>query len=116
MITIYIDIDQYNLDIFVYDTSGKAKFPKRRQKLVELTINRLMDKSSYVRANAIKVLTKFIETHPFVMDGGELSLSLFESKHQAITERLEVFDLQFNYVYIYLSIIVLGYGFTRRND
>ncbi|KAI9593024.1 armadillo-type protein [Syncephalis fuscata] len=72
---------------------GKAKFPKRRQKLIDLTISRLEDKSSHVRSNAIRVLGKFIETHPFVMDGGELSLSLFESKYGEITQRIESMSL-----------------------
>lgn len=71
--------------------SCKAKFPKRRQRLVEYTISRLEDKSSHVRANAIKALTKFIETHPFIMDGGELALSKFEEKHAEINRQLQVF-------------------------
>jgi condensin complex subunit 1 len=77
----------------MYDiSSSRAKFPKRRQRLVDYTIGRLEDKSSFVRANAIKLLTKFVETHPFVMDGGELQLSFFEKKYAEVTEKLEVSD------------------------
>ncbi|RKP07607.1 chromosome condensation complex protein, partial [Thamnocephalis sphaerospora] len=72
---------------------GRAKFPKRRQRLIDYTISRLEDKSSHVRANAIKVLTKFIETHPFVMDGGELNLELFETKYTEATERLQAIEM-----------------------
>jgi hypothetical protein len=42
------------------------------------------------RKNAIKALSNFLTTHPFSMDGGELSKKFFESKQEQIKKRLEV--------------------------
>ncbi|KAJ8325723.1 condensin complex non-SMC subunit Cnd1 [Batrachochytrium dendrobatidis] len=56
-----------------------------RHQLVALTINRLQDKASIVRKNAIKLLAHFIETSPFIAieeDQGRLSLKYFET-HKA---------------------------------
>ncbi|KAJ9073615.1 condensin complex non-SMC subunit Cnd1 [Entomophthora muscae] len=73
---------------------AKAKFPKRRPRLIFLTAGRLKDKSFAVRKNAIKTLTKFLRTHPFVIDGGSLSYELLEEKHAAIMAQLEEFQKQ----------------------
>lgn len=52
----------------------EQKFPKRRQAAAELAARSLEDKSSNVRRNAIKLLSKLVSTHPFsVMHGGLLS-------------------------------------------
>ncbi|KAL9624237.1 MAG: hypothetical protein Q9160_001484 [Pyrenula sp. 1 TL-2023] len=52
----------------------EQKFPKRRQAAAELATRSLEDKSSNVRRNAIKLIGKFVSTHPFsVMHGGQLS-------------------------------------------
>ncbi|KAH6595136.1 hypothetical protein BASA50_006122 [Batrachochytrium salamandrivorans] len=56
-----------------------------RHQLVALAIDRLHDKASIVRKNAIKLLAHFIETSPFIAieeDQGRLSLRYFET-HKA---------------------------------
>ncbi|KAK9712483.1 condensin complex non-SMC subunit Cnd1, variant 2 [Basidiobolus ranarum] len=76
------------LQVCISLCEGKAKFPKRRARLVDLVIGRLKDKSSNVRKNAIKALTKLLETHPFYLDGGELELESFQEKFESVTEML----------------------------
>ncbi|KAI9295812.1 condensin [Neoconidiobolus thromboides FSU 785] len=73
-------------------TELKAKFPKRRPRLIHLTIGRLEDKSVIVRKNAIKTLTKFMKSHPFLIDGGSLSYELLERKYNGIMEELQVLN------------------------
>ncbi|KAI0239680.1 condensin complex non-SMC subunit Cnd1 [Massospora cicadina] len=73
---------------------AKAKFPKRRPRLIFLTIGRLKDKSFAVRKNAIRALTKFLRTHPFLIDGGSLAYELLEKKHETIMVQLEEFQKQ----------------------
>ncbi|KAI8802939.1 armadillo-type protein [Cladochytrium replicatum] len=54
-----------------------------RRQLIELTIDRLHDKNSFVRKAAVKLLSEFIETSPFAMlplDHGSLSLQLFKAR------------------------------------
>ncbi|KAI8814445.1 armadillo-type protein [Cladochytrium replicatum] len=54
-----------------------------RRQLIELTIERLHDKNSFVRKAAVKLLSEFIETSPFTMlplDQGILSLQLFKAR------------------------------------
>lgn len=63
-----------------------------RLQLVGLNIQRLRDKSSIVRKNAIKLLARFIETSPFIAiedDQGRLSLKYFESRQQNLLEVLQ---------------------------
>ncbi|RUS34016.1 hypothetical protein BC938DRAFT_482818, partial [Jimgerdemannia flammicorona] len=68
--------------------SLRAKFPKRRQTLCDLAIRHLEDKSSHVRKNAIKVLTRLIATHPYSMYGGELILEQWENRRDEIMEKM----------------------------
>ncbi|KAK9763414.1 condensin complex non-SMC subunit Cnd1 [Basidiobolus ranarum] len=68
---------------------SKAKFPKRRPRLVALVISRLEDKSSNVRKNAIKTLSKLLETHPFLIEGGELVLDTFQGRLNQIDRELK---------------------------
>ncbi|PVV02613.1 hypothetical protein BB560_002931 [Smittium megazygosporum] len=68
---------------------GRAKFPKQRPRLVDLTIDRLEDKASNVRRNAIKALSVYLETHPFNIDGGELYLPELEDKMQKAATKLQ---------------------------
>src|SRR5271156_447475 len=71
-------------------SSLPSKFPKRRQRLCELCVRSLQDKSSHVRRNVIKVLSKLISTHPFaLLHGGQLS---YPEWH----ERLEAVNMQIN--------------------
>jgi condensin complex subunit 1 len=68
----------------------EQKFPKRRQAAAELAARSLEDKSSNVRRNAIKLLSKLVSTHPFsVMHGGLLS-------YKEWTDRLDVVDAELN--------------------
>ncbi|TPX42544.1 hypothetical protein SeMB42_g05088 [Synchytrium endobioticum] len=60
-----------------------------RPAIVDLVIGRLYDKSSLVRKNAIKLLTKMMDTSPFVAfpkDDGKLNLTLFESRRNEIMQ------------------------------
>lgn len=68
----------------------EQKFPKRRQRAAELAARSLEDKSSNVRRNAIKLLSKLVATHPFsVMHGGQLS-------YKEWNERLDGVDAELN--------------------
>ncbi|KAF9174343.1 Condensin complex subunit [Mortierella sp. AD010] len=67
----------------------RVKFPKRRQRLTELVIGRLSDKSSWTRKQAIKTLIRIIETHPYSMHGGELDLEDWEIKYMEVTNELK---------------------------
>lgn len=68
----------------------EQKFPKRRQAAAQLAARSLEDKSSNVRRNAIKLLSKLVATHPFsVMHGGQLS-------YKDWTERLDGVDSELN--------------------
>ncbi|KAI8826762.1 non-SMC mitotic condensation complex subunit 1-domain-containing protein [Fimicolochytrium jonesii] len=63
-----------------------------RPALISLTSGRLHDKASNVRKNAIKLLTKFIQTTPFIafpQDEGRLSRLYFEQKHRSLEEVLK---------------------------
>lgn len=54
----------------------KVKFHKNRQQLTNLAVQSLQDKSSLVRRNAVKLLSKLILTHPFnALHGTQLKLS-----------------------------------------
>jgi condensin complex subunit 1 len=67
----------------------RAKFPKRRQRLTELVIGRLSDKSFWSRKQAIKTLVRLIESHPYSMFGGELDLEGWENHYTEVTEDLK---------------------------
>lgn len=60
----------------------------RRHHLIHLTIERLSDKNSNVRKRAIQLLSEFIKTHPFELDGGELNSSFFKQKLVDIEKEL----------------------------
>ncbi|KAK0538110.1 condensin complex non-SMC subunit Cnd1 [Tilletia horrida] len=66
-----------------------TKFPRQRARMTDLVIRALEDKSSTVRKNAIGLLTKLILTHPYgVMHGGELNLSDWQERHEALKKQL----------------------------
>ncbi|KAF9117197.1 Condensin complex subunit [Mortierella sp. AM989] len=67
----------------------RVKFPKRRQRLTELVIGRLSDKSFWSRKQAIKTLVRMIETHPYSMHGGELDLEEWEIQYTEVTDELK---------------------------
>ncbi|KAF9920846.1 Condensin complex subunit [Linnemannia zychae] len=67
----------------------RTKFPKRRQRLTELVIGRLSDKSFWSRKQAIKTLVRLIENHPYSMHGGELDLEGWEIRYTEVTDDLK---------------------------
>ncbi|KAJ5537941.1 hypothetical protein N7494_007420 [Penicillium frequentans] len=90
----FLDINPYcrcrAIQVFMRICDLEQKFPKRRQRASELAARSLEDKSSNVRRNAIKLLSKLVATHPFsVMHGGQLS-------YKEWTERLDGVDAELN--------------------
>lgn len=76
------------MQVFTKICDLEQKFPKRRQNAAELAMQSLQDKSSNVRRNAIKLISKLVSSHPFsLMHGGQLS-------HKEWTERLEAVEAQ----------------------
>lgn len=61
----------------------------RRFKLMSMTVERVMDKSSTVRKKAVQLLGEMLRAHPFGVDGGELDLTFFESKLATIDGALK---------------------------
>ncbi|KAJ5930739.1 hypothetical protein N7466_006232 [Penicillium verhagenii] len=90
----FLDINPYcrcrAIQVFMRICDLEQKFPKRRQRAAELAARSLEDKSSNVRRNAIKLLSKLVATHPFgLMHGGQLS-------YKEWTERLDGVDAELN--------------------
>lgn len=90
----FLDVNPYcrcrAIQVLMRICDLEQKFPKRRQAAAELAARSLEDKSSNVRRNAIKLLSKLVATHPFsVMHGGQLS-------YKEWTERLEGVDSELN--------------------
>lgn len=90
----FLDINPYcrcrAIQVFMRICDLEQKFPKRRHAAAELAARSLEDKSSNVRRNAIKLLSKLVSTHPFsVMHGGLLS-------YKEWTERLDTVDAELN--------------------
>lgn len=77
------------MQVFIKVCNLDQKYPKRRQNAAELAVQSLQDKSSNVRRNAVKLLGKLVSTHPFsVMHGGELSMSEWEGRLEAVEQQL----------------------------
>lgn len=90
----FLDINPYcrcrAIQVFMRICDLEQKFPKRRQAAAELAARSLEDKSSNVRRNAIKLLSKLVSTHPFsVMHGGLLA-------YKEWTDRLDTVDAELN--------------------
>ncbi|RUS21746.1 hypothetical protein BC937DRAFT_91534 [Endogone sp. FLAS-F59071] len=81
------------LQVYLKLLDLRAKFPKRRQTLCDFAIRHLNDKSSHVRKNAIKVLTRSIATHPYSMYGGELIWEQWETRREELKEKLAALKL-----------------------
>lgn len=65
------------------------KFPKRRQRVADLALRSLEDKSSNVRRNAIKLLTKLVTSHPYsALHGGTLKLSEWQQRFDIVDKEL----------------------------
>ncbi|KAF2402277.1 condensin complex component cnd1 [Trichodelitschia bisporula] len=85
----FLDLNPYcrcrAIQVYIKLCDLETKFPKRRQTAAELATRSLEDKSSNVRRNAIKLLSKLISTHPFsIMHGGLLSLSEWNARLAAV--------------------------------
>ena len=89
----FLDINPYcrvrNIHVYMKLCDLEQKFPKRRQAAARLAARSLEDKSSNVRRNAIKLLSKLVSTHPFsVMHGGKLSYKEWEQRLRAVEAEL----------------------------
>jgi condensin complex subunit 1 len=90
----FLDINPYcrcrAIQVFIKLCDIETKFPKRRQVATQLAARSLEDKSSNVRRNAIKLLTRLISTHPFsVMHGGQLSFKEWDARLTVVENELE---------------------------
>ncbi|QSL64500.1 hypothetical protein MERGE_001801 [Pneumocystis wakefieldiae] len=65
----FLDVNPYCrskvIQVYLKLCDLNNKFPKRRQIVTDLCVRSLQDKSSNVRKNAIRLLSKLISTHPF---------------------------------------------------
>ncbi|RMD40113.1 hypothetical protein DV735_g5016, partial [Chaetothyriales sp. CBS 134920] len=78
------------IQVFVKLCDLEQKVPKRRQHAAELAVQSLQDKSSNVRRNAIKLLSKLVATHPFsIMHGGELTLKVWRQRLDDVDAQIE---------------------------
>jgi condensin complex subunit 1 len=89
----FLDVNPYcrcrAMQVFIKLCDLEAKFPKRRQAVAELVVKRLEDKSSNVRKNAIKLLSKLVTSHPFsAMHGGQLSYAEWTARLNAVQTEL----------------------------
>lgn len=89
----FLDINPYcrcrAIQVYMRICDLDQKFPKRRQAVAELAARSLEDKSSNVRRNAIKLLSKLVSTHPFsVMHGGQLSYTEWMARLDAVDVEL----------------------------
>ncbi|AAS54763.2 AGR273Cp [Eremothecium gossypii ATCC 10895] len=67
----------------------ESKFNKHRTHWVKLAVQSLQDRSSLVRRNVVKLLSKLILTHPFTqLHGTQLRLSDWENRHSIALKEL----------------------------
>ncbi|ONH67307.1 Condensin complex subunit 1 [Cyberlindnera fabianii] len=67
-----------------------AKFTKHRQTFMDLAVRSLEDKSSLVRRNAVKLMSRLVLTHPFgALHGTQLTLSVWEKRLEDAETELE---------------------------
>ncbi|VUC24391.1 unnamed protein product [Clonostachys rosea] len=90
----FLDINPYcrcrALQVWMKLCNLDLKYPKRRQKAIELACRSLEDKSSNVRRNAIKLMGVFIKTHPFtVMHGAQLSQKEWQARYDKVQEEID---------------------------
>ncbi|KAK7184717.1 condensin complex subunit 1 [Paraphaeosphaeria sporulosa] len=88
----FLDINPYCrarvMQVYVKLCDLEARLSKRRKKAAKYAAQSLMDKSSNVRRNAIKLISKLVETHPFTDDGGLLSKEKTERELGDIDTRI----------------------------
>lgn len=88
---VYLRLLKYNpFPLLLVMISLPTKFPKRRQRICELCVRSLEDRSSHVRRNVIKLLTKLISTHPFaLLHGGQLSYPEWHERLEALMVQID---------------------------
>jgi condensin complex subunit 1 len=86
---VYFRLLRYVIARTLLIASLSTKFPKRRQRICDLCVRSLEDKSSHVRRNVIKLLSKLISTHPFaLLHGGQLSYPEWHERLEAVTSQI----------------------------
>lgn len=90
----FLDLNPYcrcrALQVYVKLCDLDSKFPKRRQTAAELASRSLEDKSSNVRRNAIKLIAKLVETHPFaVLHGGLLTFKDWNQRLETVEAEIQ---------------------------
>ncbi len=68
------------ISIFSDSLKSGALPINQRSRLLSSGIKRIADKSSNVRRKAIQIMGDFLRTHPFCVEGGELSLAYFKER------------------------------------
>ncbi|KTW27660.1 hypothetical protein T552_02101 [Pneumocystis carinii B80] len=91
----FLDVNPYCrskvIQVYLKLCDLNNKFPKRRQIVTDLCVRSLQDKSSNVRKNAIRLLSKLISTHPFsLMHGGQLFKKLWYDRLEAVEKQLDL--------------------------
>ncbi|CEP22655.1 unnamed protein product [Cyberlindnera jadinii] len=72
-----------------------AKFTKHRQMFLQLAVRSLEDKSSLVRRNAVRLMSRLILTHPFgALHGTQLKLSTWKKRLEEAEKELEQLEPQ----------------------
>ncbi|EGV64902.1 hypothetical protein CANTEDRAFT_104194 [Yamadazyma tenuis ATCC 10573] len=67
-----------------------VKFTRRRQIIMALTVRSLEDRSTLVRRNAVKLMSKLVLNHPFAsIHGTQLSLSKWQKRCDEANEALK---------------------------
>ena len=64
-------------------------FCAKKKQIIELVSERLADKGSGVRRKALEFFVSVLHTHPFHLDGGELSVSFFTEKLQMVEKYVQ---------------------------
>ncbi|ODQ82595.1 hypothetical protein BABINDRAFT_159148 [Babjeviella inositovora NRRL Y-12698] len=66
-----------------------VKFNNRRQKMTELAVRSLEDRSSLVRRNSVKLMSKLLSTHPFdSLHGSQLALGVWRKRLNGAEEEM----------------------------
>lgn len=72
------------IQAFVKIFNMPSQFNERRQKIMELLVRSLDDRSTLVRRNAIKLMSKLVLTHPFAaLHGTQLSYKFWLSRYES---------------------------------
>ena len=93
----FLDLNPYcrcrALQVYVKLCDLEVRFSKRRQTAAELAARSLEDKSSNVRRNAIKLLGKLVQTHPFAaMHGGLLTASEWNERLKMVEAEIKALE------------------------